>query len=86
MIAHCLTGDKEIWLLILAKPFFCRLLVNHSLSVYPLVSMGSRKDRIQMKPQLLAERLEGADLSVAFQPKLLKDDMRQHPDTHFSAR
>lgn len=86
MIAHCLTGDKKTWLLILAKPLLCRLLVNHSLSVYPLVSMGSRKDRIQMKPQPLAGRLEQADLSVAFQPKLFHDEMRQNPKTHFSPR
>lgn len=50
MIAHCLTGDRKTWLLILAKPLLCRLLVNHSLSVYPLVSMGSRRARIQISP------------------------------------
>lgn len=83
MIAHCLTRDKETWLLILAKLLLSRLLVNHSLSVYPLVSMGSRKDRIQMKPQLLAGRLERANLSVAFQLRLLNEEMRQHL-THIS--
>lgn len=50
------------------------------------VNGEQKRQNSQMQPQLLAERLERADLSAAFQPKLLNNEMRQHSDTHFSPR